>query len=60
MAVGAVGAIARVMLLAAGVLCALAGVPQLGLSHMTSSAIGVAIGLAAIGLLRGQPRSEPV
>jgi TRAP transporter 4TM/12TM fusion protein len=52
MASGASGALARALLIAGGIACALAGIPQLGLSHLASSAIGIGLGLVGIGLLR--------
>lgn len=59
-AVGVVGIAARLLMLAGGILCALSGIPQLGLSHHTTSAIGIGLGLAAIVLLRatGAERSR--
>jgi TRAP transporter 4TM/12TM fusion protein len=52
LASGAAGAAARIMLLAAGILCALSGIPQLGLPHWASSGLGIALGLAAVALIR--------
>ena len=49
---GALGALGRAMLIAAGVLCALAGIPQLGLTHLQSAGLGLLAGLAAIALVR--------
>jgi TRAP transporter 4TM/12TM fusion protein len=49
---GVIGWLARLMLVGAGVLCGLAGIPQFGLTHVASAAIGIALGLAAIALLR--------
>ncbi len=59
---GSMGLIARGMLLAGGVVCALAGIPQLGVSHLVSSALGMALGAGAIMLLRatGAERSRVV
>jgi TRAP-type uncharacterized transport system fused permease subunit len=52
LASGPAGVAARLMLLAAGILCATSGIPQLGLTHLASSGIGISCGLAAIALLR--------
>jgi TRAP transporter 4TM/12TM fusion protein len=59
-AVGVVGIATRLLLLAGGILCALSGIPQLGWSHHTTSTVGIALGLAAILLLRvtGAERSR--
>jgi TRAP transporter 4TM/12TM fusion protein len=59
-AVGATGALARLLLLAGGIFCALSGIPQIGVSHLASSGMGIGLGLAAIALLRatGAERSR--
>lgn len=57
-ATGMVGTIARLMLVAAGVALAVAGIPQLGISHAVMAAIGVGLGVAAIGLVRVSRRVE--
>jgi TRAP transporter 4TM/12TM fusion protein len=59
-AAGPTGIAARLLLLGGGILCALSGIPQLGLSHHATSAIGIGLGLAAIVLLRatGAERSR--
>jgi TRAP-type uncharacterized transport system fused permease subunit len=49
---GPIGAIARIMLIGAGILGALAGIPQIGLTHLQCAAMGIALGVAAIVLLR--------
>jgi TRAP transporter 4TM/12TM fusion protein len=61
-AVGPTGWLARLSLLAGGLFCALSGIPQIGLSHAASSGIGIALGLAAILLLRatGAERSRAI
>lgn len=51
---GPSGALARLMLLAAGVLCAAAGIPQLGLTHLQAAGLGIALGLGAIALVRAR------
>jgi TRAP transporter 4TM/12TM fusion protein len=51
-AVGGIGLLARVLLAAGGVFCAASGIPEIGLSHVASSAIGLVLGAAAIFLLR--------
>jgi TRAP-type uncharacterized transport system fused permease subunit len=59
-AVGVVGVVVRLLMAAAGLLCALSGIPQIGLSHLASSGIGTSLGVAAILLLRatGAERSR--
>jgi len=52
MAKGAIGWIGRGLLLAGGICCALAGIPQLGVSHLAATGIGIAIGALAMGLVR--------
>jgi TRAP transporter 4TM/12TM fusion protein len=49
---GPTGAAARIMLFAAGILCAVSGIPQLGLPHLASSGLGIAVGLSAVALVR--------
>jgi TRAP-type uncharacterized transport system fused permease subunit len=56
LASGPSGVAARLMLFAAGILCALSGIPQLDLPHVASSGIGISFGLAAIVLLRAARR----
>jgi TRAP-type uncharacterized transport system fused permease subunit len=53
LASGPAGVAARLMLVAAGILCALSGIPQLALPHVASSGLGIAVGLAAVALIRG-------
>jgi TRAP transporter 4TM/12TM fusion protein len=46
------GALARLMLVGGGILCALSGIPQLGVSHLQIASVGTLLGASAIFLLR--------
>jgi hypothetical protein len=53
---GLLGWLGRGLLVSAGILCALAGIPQIGFTHLVTTLMGLVVGIGGILVVRASQR----